>query len=67
LVVIDDIACQRIQRCTLCHELAGLVDIDAWSNGAVVATVVLCQACKHQKDAVQTLLEDRYRPHRFGP
>jgi len=67
LVVLDDIACHRVQRCTLCSGPLELFEVDAWSNGTVVATVVLCERCKgreEQREAVAALLEVRYQKRR---
>jgi hypothetical protein len=60
LTVLDDVACHRVQHCTLCHGPLGLVDVYAWSNGVVVATVLLCQRCTDRRPAVTRMLERRY-------
>jgi hypothetical protein len=62
-VLIDDIATQRVHTCTLCGGPVEQCAVDSWSNGTILAAVVLCPRCRRhdpQGVAVCVLLEARY-------
>jgi hypothetical protein len=64
-VLIDDIATQRLRTCTLCGGQVEQFAVDSWSNGTVLAAVVLCPPCQRrdpQRVTVKALLEHRYHP-----
>jgi hypothetical protein len=66
LVVYDHVACHRLTGCTLCGGPLAWVDVDAWSAGTIVATVILCMSCKGQGQAVREKLEQQYRKERYA-
>jgi hypothetical protein len=64
-VLLDDVATQRLRTCTLCGGPLDVFTLESWSNGRVVAAVLLCPACQRrdpQRTAVFALLERRYTP-----
>jgi hypothetical protein len=63
-VIYDDVATQRLRTCTGCGGPIDTFTLESWSNGRVVAAVMLCPACQRrdpQREAVFAKLEHRYR------
>ena len=66
-VIVDDITTQRLRTCTLCGGPIATFTAESWSNGVVVAAVLLCPACQRrdpQRMAVFAKMELRYDPGR---
>jgi len=62
-ILLDDMATQRVRTCTLCGSPLDQLSLESWSNGTVVAAVVLCPLCRQrdaQRPAVRAVLERRY-------
>jgi len=66
-VLTDDVACHRVRTCTLCGTRLDHFTLESWSNGGVVAAVLLCPSCRRGDPAgaaVCAKLERRYAPER---
>ena len=62
-VLVDDVSTQRLRTCTLCGGGVATFTLESWTNGQVVAAVLLCPACQRRdplRTAVFTKLEARY-------
>jgi hypothetical protein len=65
-VIYDDITTQRLRTCTLCGGPIATFTLESWTNGRVVAAVMLCPPCQRRdptRAAVRGLLEERYHQH----
>jgi len=67
--VLDDVACRRMQTCTLCGTHLDVFTLETWANGLVTAAVLLCPPCQRadpKREAVFAKLEARYDPGRWS-
>jgi hypothetical protein len=44
-LVYDDVATMRLLHCTMCGWPLMKIEVDAWSDGTLVVTVVRCPRC----------------------
>ena len=69
--LIDDHACTRITRCTLCGHRAFDMELRCWQHEGLAVGVLLCPTCwrvdtEVLTEAVDIMLKRRYDPARFG-
>jgi hypothetical protein len=66
-VLIDDIATQRLRTCTLCGGQVEQFAVDSWSNGTVLAAVVLCPPCQGVGKEQRKISVGRWSPLHTAP